>query len=948
MSSPSESKHAAMDMPQPDIGRRSPARARRSASPEAPLRRDVRMLGFELGHVLHRHAPEGLYELVERVRKLAKQRRAGTADAEGKLCQLLAELDYEQLGELIRALTCFLDLANLAEDRHRIRVLRQRERALAPAPQAESIGAAIIALQHQGLDADAMQQLLDKLDIELVFTAHPTEAKRRTVRNTLNRLRDDLVDLDRTDVLPRERRALLSRIRADLDCLWETDTLRPRKPTVIEEVRRSLFALDSIWQVGPRLYRAMREALADAYPERTFRLPVFLRFGTWIGGDRDGHPFVTTDVTIESLMTLRRAAIEKHLEQCRELTRVLSVSERRHPITPDLRSALNEAIKRWPTVELLLAELNPHEKYRHWLVIVKHRLMQTVHAEPGQPLPEAAYAGPNELANDLNLVGESLRENNFHRLADGAVQDWLDRVAMFGFHLARMDIREDAGKLNAAVGELMQQLDIEPDYATLNEPSKQARLTEPVPPAVAQRIDVARLSADTRQTLDLFMLMQRTVATLGREALGTVIASMTHHPSDVLAMLWLGRLAATRCEQTAAHESSESAAFRLPIVPLFETINDLKRSSAILETLLSCEPYVRHLRATGNRQLCMIGYSDSTKDGGFLAANWCLHQAQRELSQVAKRHGVEVAFFHGRGGSLGRGGGPAARGILTLPPEAVDGRLRVTEQGEVLAERYDDPQVAYRHLEQVTWATLLVSAKSAEPVPEQWRRTMDRAADASERVYRELLETPGFISYFEHATPIEVIESLPIGSRPSRRQAQRDLSTLRAIPYTFAWTQSRHMLTAYFGLGGALNASAAGDWANFREMYQHWPLFRSIIDNAELGLAKCDRNIIHQYARLVPDASISEKLVGMVVHEIDRTCDALQQVTGRPALLDAVVWLQRSVQARNPYVDALNFIQIELIHRFRQSTASEAQLEQLAELLRLSVQGIAAGLRTTG
>ncbi|MEX1015646.1 MAG: phosphoenolpyruvate carboxylase [Phycisphaeraceae bacterium] len=918
-----------------------------TAATDQPLRRDVRMLGYELGHVLRRHAAEGLYDLVERIRLVSKRRRLGDPAADERLRQTIASLDENQLGELIRALACFFDLTNLAEDRHRIRVLRQRERALAPAPQAESIGAAIESLKAQGLDAPAVQAMLDKLDIELVFTAHPTEAKRRTVRNTLNRLRDDLVELDRTDLLPREREALLSRIRADLDCLWETDTLRPRKPTVLEEVERSIFVADSVWRIGPRLYRAMRDALARAYPDHAFRLPVFLHFGTWIGGDRDGNPFVTAEVTRETLHRLRHAALEKHAEQCRELRRVLSVSERRHPITPELSQALADARQRWPEVNADIDPLNPHEKYRHWLTVVRYRLTQTATVDPYQPLPDAAYPGPEALARDLQLVGDSLRANQFHRLADGLLQDWLDRVAVFGFHLARLDIREDAGKLNQAVAELVPRLGINTPYLDLNETDKQALLSAPVDPAAAGRLELDQLTPDTRETLDLFVLIHRSAATFGKAALGAAIASMTHHPSDVLTMLWLSRLAAALCDDPAPTA-------RLPVVPLFETIDDLKRSADILDELLNCTPYAEHLRATGNRQICMIGYSDSTKDGGFLAANWRIHEAQRRLAEVARKHGVEVVFFHGRGGSLGRGGGPAARGILALPPDSVDGKLRVTEQGEVLAERYDDPEVAHRHLEQVTWATLLVSAKQPEPIPDAWRAAIERAADAGEQAYRNLIDDPGYLDYFQYATPIEIIESLPIGSRPSRRQQRRDLSNLRAIPYTFAWTQNRHGLTAHFGLGGGLSAVADATpdgWTLFRDMYQHWPLFRGMLDNAELGLAKCDVDIASRYAALVPDADTGHRLGQMVRDEFARSCDAITQVTGRTELLEGTPWLQRSVRVRNPYVDPLNFIQIELLRRLHQARDNDApaeSLEQLAELLRLSVQGIAAGLRTTG
>lgn len=917
---------------------------------DLPLRRDVRMLGFELSHVLRRHASPGLNDLVERIRRLAEQRRAEVPGAEAGLRQEIATLGDDQLGELIRALACFFDLSNLAEDRHRMRVLRHRERAMNPTPQPESVVAAIAILHRQGLNAHAMQAMIDRLDIELVFTAHPTEAKRRTIRNTLNRLRDDLVGLDGTDLLPRERKAVLSRMRADLDCLWETDTLRPCKPTVAEEVQRNLFVMESIWRIVPRLYRTMREALAQAYPGHNFRVPAFLHFGTWIGGDRDGNPFVTTAVTRETLEILRRNALAKHVQQCHALSRVLSVSERQHPIRPELNHAIADAIRRWPEMHAVIERINPNEKYRRWLRIIEYRIEQTAGADPLEPLPDAAYAAPAELLRDLQLIADSLRANDFHRLADGLLQDWLDRVATFGFHLARLDIREDAGKLNAAVGELLTHLGTDAvAYDSLDESARQVLLSQPIDRSAARQLNRDQLTAATRETIELFILLHHSRKTFGPGALGAVIASMTHRPSDVMAMLWLGRLATTICDPSLGTEAPHG--LHLPVVPLFETIEDLKRSAGVLDELLSYEPYAEYLRATGNRQMCMIGYSDSTKDGGFLAANWRIHEAQRHLTEVAKRHRVEVVFFHGRGGSLGRGGGPAARGILALPPDSVDGRLRVTEQGEVLAERYDDPEIANRHLEQVTWATMLVSAKASERIPDAWLHAMDRASDAAERAYRALMDDPGFIEYFQHATPIEIIESMPIGSRPSRRQKHRDLSNLRAIPYTFAWTQNRHGLTAYFGLGSGLAEAANGDWSDFQEMYQHWPLFRSMLDNAELGLAKANVDIARCYAELVPDATVGQRIWQIVAEEFGRSCAAVMCITGRSEMLETTPWLQQSIRVRNPYVDPLNFIQIELLRRLQQARAEQApvhHLEQFHELLRLSVQGIAAGLRTTG
>ncbi len=906
---------------------------------DQPLRQDVRMLGFELGEVLKRHGSMQLYQLVEEVRRLSKRRRAGDAQADEKLRATIRSLELEPLRDVIRALICFFDLANLAEDRHRIRVLRQRERELDPAPQPESIAAAMASLARRGFTAEQTQSLLDQLDIELVLTAHPTEAKRSTVRNTLSRLRQDLIELERPDLLPRERERLVARMQADLACLWETEPLHPRRPTVLEEVRRSLYAVDSLWQITPWLYRAMRTGLAQHWPGYAFRLPTFLRFGSWIGGDRDGNPNVTCDVSRRTLTLLRRTALNRHLAACQRIASMLSISEHYHAASDELHAALAEARRRWSPPERVIEQLNPNEPYRHWLAVIAYRLRRAAEAEPDGAVPEGGYTDAAEFEQDLAIIERSLRAAGHELLADGELRDWQDRAAAFGLHMARLDIREDARRLQSVVAELGPHFGLPRDFAQLDEADKQRLLGEPVDPERARQFDPAGVGDEARETFELFVLLGRALESFGPRCLGMLIASMTHQPSDVLTMLWLGHAAAA----WAGHDAP-----RLPIVPLFETIDDLAHAPETLDALLACPPYREHLAATGEHQVCMIGYSDSTKDGGYLAANWHLYEAQRRLTQTAHAHGIRVSFFHGRGGALGRGGGPAARGILSLPADSVQGHIRITEQGEVLAERYDNPYIAHRHLEQVTWATMLVSAAPGEAAPANWTQAVAAAAAEARHAYRQLVDDPAFLDYFQHASPIEIIESLPIGSRPSRRQSRRTLEDLRAIPYTFAWTQNRHVLTAFYGLGTGLTmlAEQADGWATLARMYRDWPFFKAVIDNAELALAKCDTEIVRHYAELLPGEA-GRRIAEMICDEYERTKQAVLRITDRTELLADMPWLHRSVAVRNPYVDQLNFIQIELLRRLHAAT-DDAQVEALRTPLRMSVQGVAAGLRTTG
>lgn len=911
---------------------------------DQPLRRDIRMLGFELGHVLRHHGSRELYQLVERVRQLAKNRRAGSDEADDTLRDTIRECSVDELAELARALTCFFDLANLAEDRHRIRVLRQRSGARYPSPRKESPGAALSDLAEAGLTFEQAQDLLNGLTIELVFTAHPTEAKRRTVRNTLRRLRQRLIELDRVDLLPAERDTLIENLKIDLDGLWETDTLRPRKPTVIGEVRRSLFAFGPLWEVIPRLYGGMRKALNKTYPGHAFDVPAFLRFGTWIGGDRDGNPFVTHQVTAETLAMLRVAAITKHIEQGRELFSRLSISTARRGVTSALQASLNDARQRMPEIVDILDHFHPEELYRHALRVIEHRLTATAQADPMQPVPNAAYADASELTADLTILQQSLIEDGHPELANGAIQDWLDRVTVFGFHFACLDVREDAQRLVSTCGEMIEQLALVPRFDELTEEAKQDLLARPLTEQHAAQLDLEALSPETRETLNLFILLHNAGKNYSPAAFGCQIASMTQKPSDVLTFLWLSRV-------SALIEGDAEPSMKLPIVPLFETIDDLNQAPTTLKGLWANAAYRQHVKDTGDMQVAMVGYSDSTKDGGYLAANAALYKCQATVADLAAEHGIKMCFFHGRGGALGRGGGPAARGILSLPPKAVNGQVRITEQGEVLADRYDDPEIAYRHLEQVTWAAIDITGKLAlntnPTVSSDWLDLMQVATDRSLNAYRNLREHESFLAYFDECTPIRVIESLAIGSRPARRRTQASLANLRAIPYTFSWNQTRHGLTAFYGMGAGLQAAKnkqGGGWETLQTMYQQWPFFAAVIDNAELALVKCDLEIAHAYADLAENPVSAHKVWTLIRDEFQLAKEAVLAITQRTELMSQTSWLDRSIKVRNPYVDPINFIQVELMRRQRNGDDSP----ELADALRLTVQGIAAGLRTTG
>lgn len=908
------------------------------------LRRDIRKLGDMLGEVIAESAGPEAVELVETIRQLARRRRTGDHQAEGELTDQIARLSLSDARIVARAFSVFFDLANIAEDRHRIRVLRARAQEAAPQPISETIAEALGRLRSAGFSAEQVQAALDTIQIELVFTAHPSEAKRRSVRSKLRRMRQTLQELDQVDLLPRERDRLERQLRADLTVLWQTEFLRPSNPTVLEEVERGLSITPRLSEVLPEVYDSLRRALEHHYPDHAFRIPVFLRFGSWMGGDRDGNPHVTTAITRQTLHWLRETAIAQHLEQCRRLYTFLSLSTHEIPAESAIVQILTQRIEQWPELAECLKNVTVTEVYRRWVRMIRWRLERS-HPEGEMTgyVPPEGYRDGQELSSDLQVMCDSLMAHHSRVLAEAEVQRWLDLARVFGLHLTRLDIRQDARRYREVMSELMAVTGLATDYEQFTESQRMELLSQNLP--YRQPISREQLSPLAVDTLELFHLLHEAVRAFGGVALGGHVISLTRYPSDVLHVLWLWRWAQANAPETSADE--------LRIIPLFETIDDLAHAADTLDGLLAHPLYREHLRRQGDRQVIMVGYSDSTKDGGYLAACWGLYRAQSELQAVAEKYGIAVTFFHGRGGSLGRGGGPAARGILSLPPEAFDGSLRLTEQGEVLAERYDDTQIAFRHLEQVAWATLMATAMPAAEVKPAWRAIMEELSHRSFVAYRALVEEPGFVQFFASATPIDEIENLPIGSRPARRRGKRTLSDLRAIPWVFSWTQNRCLIPAWYGLGTALTEVKYRDrttWTTICEMYRGWPFMQATIDNAVLALAKADMYIAHHYADLEEDESIRQRCWSKIAAERDRTRQSLLDMVGGHELLATTPWFFSSVQVRNPYIDPLNLIQVDLLKRRRAlpEESSNEQREQLRDMLRLTVQGLAAGMRTTG
>jgi phosphoenolpyruvate carboxylase len=597
----------------------------------------------------------------------------------------------------------------------------------------------------------------------------------------------------------------------------------------------------------------------------------------------------------------------------------------------------------------VLVKIAPLETYRQWLYVVQWRLRRTTHVtldDGAAPPPAGAYASADELLADVQRVVDSLAATGNQMTVDVEVQPWLDQIRMFGFHTARLDVRQHADVYREAFAELWQARGMHADTASLDESAREHLLADTLDQARTVAVD--GLSPATTETFDMFRVLRRAARRYGMAALGEHVISMTKHPSDVLAVLWFWRWS-----ESVDGGDRRDRQMLLPVAPLFETITDLHDAPRTLRVLLETPIYREHVRALDDRQTVMIGYSDSTKDGGYLAAQWALYNAQRELQRVAEEFGVRLVFFHGRGGSLGRGGGPAARGILSLPTMAFSGSLRLTEQGETLAERYDQPEIAHRHLEQVIWSILTAASRSPQDPPAAWSELIARMSEESLVAYRKLVDDPAFGAFYRTVTPVDEIERLPIGSRPSKRKASSRIEDLRAIPWVFSWTQCRCLIPAWFGLGAAYEAATAADAGaaeTLATMYRKWSFFSAAIDNAALALAKSNMRMFREYARLGSDRPEFVALAESLTREFESSRHAVIAIAGGRELLDDVPWLQRSIQVRNGYVDPLNMVQAELLERQERLAGSGdgAALAEIEHMALLTINGLSAGMRTTG
>ena len=877
-----------------------------------PLHDDVRFLGGLLGKVVAETGGADLYDDVERLRRAARDARRGGDLGEPR--RLVDAMSVERADQVAHAFAVLFHLVNLAEERHRVRVLRTRDRADAP-PTEDSLAAAVAAVGSEDVTA-----ALGELEIHPVLTAHPTEARRRAVVTALARIAVEMERYDDPRTGAGERQDAHRRLLEEITILWRTALVRSRRLEPLDEVRSMMAIFDeTLFRLAPAVYRAMDAALGNDDEGRLPEVPAFLRLGSWVGGDRDGNPLVTSEVTRQAADVQAEHVLRALENAARRIGASLSMDEALAPPSRALVASLEQDRVAHPELMAAITRSADRQPHRQKVTIAAHRVAATRERNV-----DLGYRNVDELLDDLAVVQHSLIAAGAGRAAAGELQHLIWQAQTYGFHLAELEVRQHSGVHAAAVSELL-------GIDTLPSAEELAALAIDGWPDAAT--DVGATTSEVLATLRVMAVVQER---WGARSCSRYVVSFCSKAADLVAVPALARAALG------------GKTMQLHVVPLFETGEDLRRCTEILDEWLSLPGTAASLDSNGRRFEVMLGYSDSAKDVGPLSATLLLYDAQAALAEWATRNDVRLTLFHGRGGSLGRGGGPVNRAILAQPPHSVSHRFKVTEQGEVVFARYGNSRIAARHLEQVTSAVLMAGTPAVEKrnaaAAERFAElgaTMEGAARAS---YRALVQTDGFADFFARVSPLEELAELSLGSRPARRPGAgpRSLADLRAIPWVFAWSQTRCNLTGWYGLGSGFDA--VGDIVELRAAYRDWPLFTALVDNAEMSLAKTDRGVAEGYLAL----GERPELTAQILAELDLTCGLVLEVLQQSRLLERRRVLGAAVDLRNPYVDALSHLQLRALESLRAGGNDEAQEQRLRDLLLLTVNGVAAGLQNTG
>ncbi|WP_426397539.1 phosphoenolpyruvate carboxylase [Ralstonia sp. R-29] len=934
-----------------------------AAAKDQPLKEDIRFLGRLLGDVLREQEGGAAFETVETIRQTAVRfRRDGDRQAEQELDRLLKALSREQTNSVVRAFSYFSHLANIAEDQHHNR--RRRVHALAGSPpQPGSMMRALLSVADEGVSGDALRRFFDAALIVPVLTAHPTEVQRKSILDAQREIARLLAERD-TPLTTRERERNTTLLRAHVTKLWQTRMLRTTRLMVADEIENALsYYQTTFLREIPALYRELEEDVAAVFPRRGARgeptpLAPFFQMGSWIGGDRDGNPFVTAETLRYAARKQASVILAWYLDEIHALGAELSMSTSQVDVSAEL---------------LALAEQSPDhsehrsdEPYRRALIGVYARLAATCRELTGEDAgrhavgPAPAYTSAEELRADIQIVTDSLAAHHGEALADARLASLARAIDVFGFHLSSIDLRQVSDVHEATVAELLKVAGVEGAYAALSETDKRTLLLRELQQPRLLTLPFHTYSEQTTQEIDIFRAAREVRARYGNRIVRNYIISHTETLSDLLEVMLLQKEAG----MFRANANGAGVGLDVMVIPLFETIEDLRNASQIMGDLLALPGFDAVLAAQGNEQEVMLGYSDSNKDGGFLTSNWELYKAELALVELFERKGVRLRLFHGRGGTVGRGGGPTYQAILSQPPGTVNGQIRLTEQGEIISSKFANPEIGRRNLETIVAATLeatLLPTRNRPKGLEEFEAAMQALSDNAFAAYRNLVyETPGFKDYFFATTPITEIADLNLGSRPASRKLMdkkhRRIEDLRAIPWGFSWGQCRLLLPGWFGFGSAVqqwldeagNAKAkAARLATLKRMHKQWPFFANLLSNMDMVLSKADLNVASRYAQLCDDRKLRNAVFSRISAEFTLTEQMLAAITGHAERLSDNPLLARSIKNRFPYLDPLNHLQVELLKRFRSGKAGSDDA-RVRRGIHLSINGIAAGLRNSG
>ncbi len=927
------------------------------------LRSRVKLIGKLLGEVLKRQEDGEILAAVEYLRKgyiqLHKKEQAGRRQ---RLKRYIENLSADRTTHVVRAFNIYFSLIRLVEEGHQYHFRSGQAMAHEPLWYG-SFNETLKQFSEEGVGAEELQKLLDGLSFVPVFTAHPTESRRRTIQEALRRIFVDNLKLYQRNLSRFQRKEITDRLRAQIQILWNTDEVRVSRPTVRAEVKYGLYYYrTSIFEAVPTIYRNLERAIKRNYGSKdghlSVEVPSFIRFGSWIGGDRDGNPNVTADVTRDAVRRQHREILLLYIQRLQNLSRILTHSNRL--ITPSVEFQQSMLRDRLISHRAFRNEPDEYrtEPYRRKLSLMRYRLQcnlklveERIYGFQGS-LPGDAYNDENEFLDDLKLIRQSLRSHGDANIAAGSLRDLIRLAETFGFYLSSLDIRQESSVHELAVTEILRHRDASVEYGDLEESEKIKLLTELLSSRELFPLQEGGLSKQTRETLDVFYLIADMRREISPNTFGNYVISMAHSASDVLEVLFLGSLA-----ELAGSDSSGAIFCELSVSPLFETIEDLNKVPKVLEQLFSNSCYRELIRQSGGLQEVMLGYSDSGKDGGIVSSTWRLYQAQKSIVEIGRAHGVQIRLFHGRGGTISRGGGPTHDAILSQPAGTVLGEIRFTEQGEVLSSKYGNFETAI--YEMTMGVTGLIKASYNKPdnilaEPPYLDTIMDEFSNLSQKYYKSLTEEKkAFIEFFYQATPVKEIGMLNIGSRPSHR-SNTDFSknSIRAIPWVFGWSQSRYMLPGWYGIGYGLRKLIQykpENLTHLKTLYQQSPYFRTLLDNCQSILAKTNLDIAWDYAQLCESQETAEEFHRLIQEEFTACTEAVLEICGINQCLENFPAELRSIQRREPYMEPINHIQINLLKRFRQGAESEEETERvwLDPLLR-SINALATGRRNTG